>query len=102
MTKQKTRSSAGATKVPAVSSATTQATSKPVSEMMNLSEAAAVLNIHRTTAYGLYHRGEFPVPVFKVGANLRVVKAHLQRFLDTGEPVTLPFRASDDSRSIAS
>lgn len=66
---------------------------------MSLSDAAAILDIHRTTAYGLYHRGEFPVPVLKVGANLRVVRLHLQQFIDTGEPVTLPFR---DSRSIAS
>jgi len=102
MTKQKTRAGAAATKTPTATSVTEQSTSKPVSEMMNLSEAAAVLNIHRTTAYGLYHRGEFPVPVLKVGANLRVVKVHLQRFLDTGEPVTLPFHAADDSRSIAS
>ena len=76
--------------------------SKTVSELMSLSEAAAILNIHRTTAYGLYHRGEFPVPVLKIGANLRVVRVHLKQFLDTGEPVTLPFRASIDSRSIAS
>jgi hypothetical protein len=69
---------------------------------MSLAEAAVILHIHRTTAWQLYRRGEFPVPVLKVGANLRVVKAHLQRFLDTGESVTLPFRASDDSRSIAS
>ena len=69
---------------------------------MSLAEAAVILHIHRTTAWELYRRGEFPVPVLKVGANLRVVKAHLQRFLDTGEPVTLPFRASDDSRSFAS
>jgi hypothetical protein len=68
---------------------------------MSLAEAAVILHIHRTTAWQLYRRGEFPVPVLKVGANLRVVKVHLQRFLDTGEPVTLPFRASDDSRSIA-
>jgi len=76
--------------------------SKPVSEMMSLSEAAAILAIHRTTAWSLYRRGEFPVPVLKVGGNLRVVRVHLQQFLDTGQPVTLPFRASSDSRSIAS
>lgn len=68
---------------------------------MSLAEAAVILHIHRTTAWQLYRRGEFPVPVLKVGANLRVVKAHLQQFLDTGEPVTLPFRASDGSGSFA-
>lgn len=69
---------------------------------MSLAEAALILHIHRTTAWQLYRRGEFPVPVLKVGANLRIVKVHLQRFMDTGEPVTLPFRASDDSRSSTS
>lgn len=54
---------------------------------MSLAEAAGVLGIHRTTAWSLHKRGEFPVPVLKVGSNLRVVKAHLQQFLDTGEPV---------------
>ena len=73
-----------------------------VSATMSLAEAAVTLHIHRTTAWQLYRRGEFPVPVLKVGANLRVVKAHLQRFLDTGELVTFPFRASGDSRSITS
>jgi hypothetical protein len=69
---------------------------------MSLAEAAVILHIHRTTAWQLFRRGEFPVPVLKVGTNLRVVKAHLQRFLDTGVPVTLPFHALDDSRSIVS
>ena len=54
---------------------------------VSLTEAAGVLGIHRTTAWSLHKRGEFPVPVLKVGTNLRVVKAHLQRFMETGEPV---------------
>jgi predicted DNA-binding transcriptional regulator AlpA len=53
---------------------------------MSLAEAAEVLGIHRTTAWSLYKRGDFPVPVLKVGSNLRVVKAHLQMFLETGQP----------------
>ena len=54
---------------------------------MTLAEAAEVLGIHRTTAWSLHKRGEFPVPVLKIGSSLRVVKAHLQQFMETGEPV---------------
>lgn len=54
---------------------------------MSLAQAAQVLGIHRTTAWSLYQRGQFPVPVLKVGTRLRVVDAHLRRFLETGEPI---------------
>jgi excisionase family DNA binding protein len=68
---------------------------------MSLAEAAEILGIHRTTAWSLHKRGEFPVPVLKVGSNLRVVRAHLQRFLDTGLPVE-PVRCVDNSAELAS
>lgn len=55
---------------------------------MSLAEVADVLGIHRTTAWSLHKRGELPVPVLKVGSNLRVIRAHLELFLETGEPVT--------------
>jgi|GEM_PF-1837280 len=54
---------------------------------ISLAEAATILGVHRTTAWSLHKRGEFPVPVLKIGSSLRVVKAHLQLFLETGEPV---------------
>ena len=54
---------------------------------MSLAEAANVLGIHRTTAWSLYKRGQLPVPVLKVGSSLRVVRVHLERFLETGDPV---------------
>ena len=54
---------------------------------LSLAEAAEILGIHRTTAWSLQKRGEFPVPVLKIGTSLRVVKAHLQHFIDTGQPV---------------
>ena len=61
---------------------------RPTSSItMSLAEVADVLGIHRTTAWSLHKRGELPVPVLKVGSNLRVVRAHLQLFLMTGEPV---------------
>jgi len=68
---------------------------------MTLAEAAEVLGIHRTTAWSLHKRGEFPVPVLKIGSNLRVVKAHLQQFMETGEPVT-PGTSAVTSVSLAS
>ena len=68
--------------------------------MMTLGEAAMVLGIHRTTAWNLYKRGEFSVPVLKIGSNLRIVKAHLELFIETGVPIAFP--TSTGSASIAS
>lgn len=48
---------------------------------VSLAEAAAVLGIHRSTAWELYRRGEFPIPVLKLGRRLRVTKLQLQRYL---------------------
>lgn len=48
---------------------------------VSLAEAAHVLGIHRSTAWELYKRGEFPVPVLKIGNKLRVTKAQLARYL---------------------
>jgi predicted DNA-binding transcriptional regulator AlpA len=39
--------------------------------------AARALGIGRTTAFGLAKRGEFPVPVRKVGNRYRVARADL-------------------------
>jgi predicted DNA-binding transcriptional regulator AlpA len=44
---------------------------------LSLAEAALVLGIHRSTAWDLYKRGEFPVPVLKLGKRLRVTKLQL-------------------------
>lgn len=52
---------------------------------VSLAEAAKVLGVHRSTAWDLYKRGEFPVPVLQIGHRLRVAKVHLQRYL-LGEP----------------
>jgi predicted DNA-binding transcriptional regulator AlpA len=57
------------------------------SKVMPLSEAAEILHIGRTTAWNLYRRGEFPVPVLKIGGTLRVVRDHLDQYLETGDPV---------------
>jgi predicted DNA-binding transcriptional regulator AlpA len=54
---------------------------------MGLAEAAAILGVGRTTCWTLYRRGVFPVPVLKIGGSLRIVRAHLDQFLATGEHV---------------
>ncbi len=48
---------------------------------VSLAEAAKVLGVHRSTAWDLYKRGEFPVPVLQIGHRLRVTKHHLSRYL---------------------
>ena len=59
---------------------------------VSLGEAAHVLGIHRSTAWSLNQRGEFPVPVLRIGSSLRVVKTHLEIYLTTGVPVELATR----------
>jgi len=54
---------------------------------ISLTEAAEILGIHRTTAWSLHKRGEFPVPVLKLGCALRVVRAHLELYMSTGIPI---------------
>jgi predicted site-specific integrase-resolvase len=59
---------------------------------MSLAQAAEILRIHRTTAWSLHKRGEFPVPVLQLGGVLRVVRAHMELYMSTGvrvEPGTL-------------
>jgi len=48
---------------------------------VSLAEAALVLGIHRSTAWDLHKRGEFPVPVLQIGHRLRVTKRQLERYL---------------------
>jgi predicted DNA-binding transcriptional regulator AlpA len=69
--------------------------------MISLGDAAQMLGIHRTTAWAIHDRGDFPVPVIKVGGHWRVVRAHLHHFINTGERVTLPFNPVSDSTSTA-
>lgn len=48
---------------------------------VSLAQAAKVLGVHRSTAWDLHRRGEFPVPVLKLGSRLRVAKVHLEAFV---------------------
>jgi predicted DNA-binding transcriptional regulator AlpA len=51
---------------------------------VSLPVAAQILGIHRSTAWDLHKRGEFPVPVLQIGSRLRVTKANLDAFLASG------------------
>jgi predicted DNA-binding transcriptional regulator AlpA len=53
---------------------------------ISLAEAAEILGIHRTTAWSLHKRGEFPVPVLRVGSSLRVVEARFNNSERQGSP----------------
>lgn len=48
-------------------------------------QAAEALGIHRTTAYKLVKDGEFPVPVIRVGKQMKVATEQIDHFLRTGE-----------------
>ena len=56
-------------------------------EMLLLSEAARELGISRTHAYDLHQRGEFPVPVLKLGRCFRVSQTVLEEYKRTGQPI---------------
>lgn len=49
--------------------------------VVTVERAAEILDIGRTTAYELIHRGEFPVPTVKIGKQHKVPLVHLERFL---------------------
>jgi excisionase family DNA binding protein len=48
----------------------------------SLPEAAAALGISQWLAYELVKRGEFPVPVLKLGRRLRVSNRQLHAFIE--------------------
>jgi hypothetical protein len=53
--------------------------------------AAAIFGISRTTAYGLIERGEFPIPVLRLGTRYRIaVPAILTALGLPAEPSTAP------------
>jgi excisionase family DNA binding protein len=51
---------------------------------LSLSEAAKVLGIGVSTAYRLCSRGEFPVPVLRIGGTVKVSTKRLQQYVDGG------------------
>ena len=71
---------------------------------LSLAEAAHVLGIHRSTAWDLYKRGDFPVPVLQIGHRLRVTKHQLERYLlgDAFEQGSGPELASEGGTAATS
>jgi hypothetical protein len=53
---------------------------------VDLVTAGSVLGLGRSTTYELARRGEFPVPVLKVGHRYRVVSQHLKQLLLSATP----------------
>jgi excisionase family DNA binding protein len=56
------------------------ASSEPLT--LSLSEAAGLLGIGASTAYRLCSRGEFPVPVLRIGGTVRVSTKRLNEYID--------------------
>jgi excisionase family DNA binding protein len=56
------------------------ATSEPLT--LSLAEAAKVLGIGVSTAYRLCSRGEFPVPVLRIGGTVKVSTKRLKAYVD--------------------
>jgi len=62
----------------------------PVPLTLSLSEAAKVLGIGVSTAYRLCSRGEFPVPVLRIGGTVKVSTKRLKAYVDGDvEPITV-------------
>jgi excisionase family DNA binding protein len=49
---------------------------------LSLSEAAKVLGIGVSTAYRLCSRGEFPIPVLRIGGTVKVSTKRLKQYVD--------------------
>lgn len=71
---------------------------KPEPLTITLGEAAILLGVHRSTVWNLQKRGEFPIPVLRIGTSLRVHKGQLMKFIETGEPIA----PGESSSSVAS
>lgn len=62
---------------------------------LGLEAAAMVLGIGRTNAYAMVQRGDFPVPVLRIGRRYRVSTQAILKLLGV-EPPTSPRHASPD------
>jgi len=49
---------------------------------LSLAEAAKALGIGVSTAYRLYSRGAFPVPVLHIGGTVKVSRKRLQHYVE--------------------
>ncbi|MFE4692933.1 helix-turn-helix domain-containing protein [Streptomyces sp. NPDC056749] len=51
------------------------------------------LGLGRTTAYELARRGEYPLPLMRLGRNYRVRRSDILRFLGIEDPIAAPVAA---------
>ena len=51
-------------------------------QTLTLGQAATLLGIGRSTAYELARRGDFPVPVLRVGRSVKVSVKAIEEFLE--------------------
>jgi predicted DNA-binding transcriptional regulator AlpA len=65
----------------AVMATTTKVPTPDQQPLLDLLDAAPLFTIGRTTAYELAKRGEFPVPILKIGKRYKVRTADLRRYL---------------------
>jgi predicted DNA-binding transcriptional regulator AlpA len=56
-----------------------QALALPV--VMNVATGSAALGLSTSTGYDLARRGQFPVPIRKIGGRMKVFRADLFRYL---------------------
>lgn len=54
-------------------------------DALTVPEAAAVLGVSPRTVYDVIKKGTFPAPTFKVGRNIRVSRAALDKLVKTGK-----------------
>jgi excisionase family DNA binding protein len=52
-----------------------------VTATLSIAEACAILGIGTSTGYALAARGEFPVPVVKIGQTRKILKADMDQYL---------------------
>lgn len=57
----------------------------PDRQTVNLSDVAKVLGISRPVAYALAQKGEFPLPIIRLGRRMVVSKRALNALLDQTE-----------------
>lgn len=49
---------------------------------VSLTEAAKMLGVSRSTAYSLAAKNEFPLPIIRIGKQLKVSRQKLREFVD--------------------
>ncbi|HSS10431.1 MAG TPA: helix-turn-helix domain-containing protein [Acidimicrobiales bacterium] len=60
-------------------------TTAPEPLTLSVSEAAHLLGIGVSTAYRLCSRGEFPIPVLRIGGVVKVSVKRLRDYIETGD-----------------